>query len=173
MGTTRKKLKIVGKQEYINADTGVLDTFDVVSIEERDANFHKLWLSHLLFMLDIVSNKKTRFIFWLLDQMNGENTIVMTQRQMSGKSGICLKTISSTMKILIQNNFLIKINIGAYKVNPDIIFKGGKTDRFKILIEYTNTKVENDKNIIDEIDENEPEKNSDTSVRFDAAQKKF
>ena len=44
MATTRKKVKVVGTETYINQKTGELQEMQVIDIEERDANFHKLWL---------------------------------------------------------------------------------------------------------------------------------
>ena len=46
--TTRRKMKIVGKQAYIDQETGEMNEVQVIDIEKRDANFHKIWLSHIL-----------------------------------------------------------------------------------------------------------------------------
>ena len=40
------------------------------------------------------------------------------------------------MKTLIESNFLTRHNSGTYIVNPDVIFKGGKSDRMNVLIQY-------------------------------------
>ena len=48
MATTRKKVKVIGTETYIKQDTGEIAEMQVVKIEERDANFHKLWLGHIL-----------------------------------------------------------------------------------------------------------------------------
>ena len=42
--TTRKKVKIVGRENYINQNTGEIKEMKIINIEERDANFHKIWL---------------------------------------------------------------------------------------------------------------------------------
>ena len=39
MATTRKKVKVVGTETYINQKTGELQEMQVIDIEERDANF--------------------------------------------------------------------------------------------------------------------------------------
>jgi len=134
--TTRKKVKVIGVETYVNQKTGEIQEMQVISIQERDANFHKLWLGHIIQAMDIIGNQKVRFAFWLLDQMNRDNQITMTQRQMAKKSGMSLQTIQRTLAALIEANFLIKYNWGVYQVNPDAIFKGGKTDRMNILISY-------------------------------------
>lgn len=142
MATTRKKVKIIGHQEYINRDTGEITNMQVVNIEERDANFHKLWLGHILQSIDLIGNQKTKLAFWILDNLNSENQLIMTQRKIAEKSGISYQTVSLTIKALIESNFLIKINSGAYRVNPDVLFKGGKDNRLNVLLQYHDEKEE-------------------------------
>ena len=48
MSTTRKKVKVIGTETYIKQSTGEIEEMQVMKIEERDANFHKLWLEHIL-----------------------------------------------------------------------------------------------------------------------------
>ena len=141
---TRKKVKIIGTESYINQRTGEIQEAQVVSIEERDANFHKIWLGHVIQTMDLIGNQKIRFAFWLLEQMNSENLIIMTFRRMREKSGMSNDTIIRTVKALVDSDFLIKIQSGVYQVNPDMIFKGGKGNRLNVLLSYTNTKSENE-----------------------------
>lgn len=56
MSTTRKRVKVVGTETYIKQDTGELREMQVIDIEERDANFHKLWLGHILQSIDLIGN---------------------------------------------------------------------------------------------------------------------
>jgi hypothetical protein len=133
---TRKSVKVIGTETYLNQSTGELQEMQVISIQDRDANFHKIWLSHLLYAMDIIGNQKTRFAYWLLDKMDENNYILMTMRQMAIESKISLDTVSQTIKVLMESNFLIRRNIGVYQINPDMIFKGGKTKRMGVLLEY-------------------------------------
>lgn len=142
--TTRKRVKVVGTETYINQRDGTVQDMQVISIEERDANFHKLWLEHIIHSMDIIGNQKIRLAFWLIDNMNGDNQITMTQRQMAQKSGISLDTVRITIKALLDSNFLVKVNMGVYQINPEVIFKGGKTNRMNVLLQYTNSRGEND-----------------------------
>ena len=145
MANTRRKVKVIGHETYIKQDTGELAEMQVVEIEERDANFHKLWLGHILQSIDLIGNQKTRLAFWILDNLNNENQLIMTQRKIAEKSGISYQTVSLTLKALIESNFLIKINSGAYRVNPDVLFKGGKNDRMNVLMKYHNERQEEEK----------------------------
>lgn len=139
---TTKKVKVVGTQQYINATDGTVEDFQVMRIEERDFNFHKVWLEHIISSLDLIGNQKTRLAFWIVDHLDKENKLTMTYRQIAEKSGISLDTVRVTMKSLMDSNFLERINQGAYRVNPDVIFKGGKTDRMNVLYQYQNVKRE-------------------------------
>lgn len=137
---TRKKVKVVGTQQYLDPITSEIKDFQVIEIEERDANFHKFWMFNVVQSLDIIGNQKTRFAFWLLDQMDKENKICLTLRQMSAKTGISLETVRTTVKALIESDFLVKYNMGVYKINPNCVFSGGKEDRCRILLDYRNSK---------------------------------
>lgn len=137
MSNTRKKLKVVGTETYIKQSTGELEEMQVMRIEERDANFHKLWLEHILQSIDLIGNQKTKLAFWLLDHLDKENKITMTYRQIADASGISYQTVYRTMNALIESDFLVKINGGAYRVNPNMLFKGGKNDRLNVLLKYS------------------------------------
>lgn len=136
MANTRRTVKIIGTEKYIKQDTGEIEEMQVVSIEERDANFHKIWLEHIIHSMDIIGNQKIRLAFWLLDQMNSENQIIMTYKQMAERSKISIDTVKKTIAALMESNFLVRIQVGVYQINPDVIFKGGKTNRINVLLEY-------------------------------------
>ena len=136
MANTTKKVKVIGTRKYINQDSGEIEDFQVVNIEERDFNFHKIWLNHIINSLDLIGNQKTRLAFWIVDNLDKENKLTMTYRQISEKSGISYQTVSRTMKSLIESNFLQQINQGAYRLNPNIIFKGTRSLRLNVLYQY-------------------------------------
>ncbi len=142
---TRKKVKFIGTEQYVNTQTGEIQEMHVISIEQRDFNFHKIWISHILEVLDLVGNSKSKFIFWLFDHLNSDNQIIMNITQMVEKSQFSRSTIQRTIKILVENDVLIKVNQGAYRVNPSVIFKGTIDKRMNVLLQYENERVENTK----------------------------
>ena len=147
---TRKKVKVIGTQQYIDPTTGEYKDFNVINIEERDANFHKLWILNIIQSLDLIGNQKTRFAFWLIDHMDSENKICLTLRQMSQESKISLETVRLTVKSLIESDFIIKQNMGVYRINPNCIFKGGKENRCRVLFDYHTNKA--NANMLDKSD---------------------
>ena len=135
--TTRKKVKFLGIKEFIDASTGEKETMQVTNIEERDANFHKIWLGHMLESLDMIGNQKIRVAMFIMENINKENELIMTYRVIAEKTNTSLQTVSETMKALQESNLLSKIRNGYYRVNPDVIFKGGRNDRMNVLLRYS------------------------------------
>lgn len=144
--TTAKKMKIIGKQEYLNISTGNVEDFQVIKMEDRDFNFHKIWLAQIITSLDLIGNQKTRLAFWILDHLNRDNQLTLNYRQIAEESGISLFTVKQTMKALLECDFLRRKNQGCYVVNPDKVFKGTKDGRMRILLEYS--KIENQQNAV-------------------------
>src|SRR5699024_10393808 len=135
--TTRKKVKFLGNKEFIDASTGEKETMQVTNIEERDANFHKIWPGHMLESLDMIGNQKIRVAMFIMENINKENELIMTYRVIAEKTNTSLQTVSETMKALQESNLLSKIRNGYYRVNPDVIFKGGRNDRMNVLLRYS------------------------------------
>lgn len=138
---TRKAVKVIGTEKYVNTNTGELEEMNVISVEERDFNFHKLWLHNILNTIDLIGNQKIKFAFWIIEHLDCENKLTYTFRQMAEETGISLDTISRTMKALMECDFLRKKHSGCYVVNPDILYKGRRQGRMNVLIKYRDTKI--------------------------------
>lgn len=147
---TTKAVKIIGTQQYINADTGELEDFQVTSVEERDFNFHKIWMKNFVTTLDIVGNQKTKLCFWIIDNLDKENKLCMTYRQIAEETGMSLDTIRITMRLLIDADFIRKHNAGVYVVNPNILYKGSRTARLNVLNTYSEIGSQATKITVDE-----------------------
>ena len=72
MQHTSKKQKLIGIQEYVNVNTGEIVPMQIVSVENRDFNFHKVWLQHLVNSLEGISNQKLRLAFWIIENLDKE-----------------------------------------------------------------------------------------------------
>lgn len=158
MSTTVKKVKVIGQQQYVNVNTGELETMNVTSIEDRDFNFHKVWMRNFLSTLDIVGNQKTRLCMWIVDHINRDNQLIGTMRVIANESGMSLETVRITLKILLDADFLRRVQSGVYIVNPEVIFKGSYSSRMNILNQYSTAEritisdEEKLQNLLDSID---------------------
>lgn len=139
---TTKKVKVVGHEQYTNNSTGEIVDMAVVSIEERDFNFHKVWMRDLISKLELVGNAKTKLAYWIIENLNRENQLTMTYRQIADNTGLSLGTVKETMKILLDADFLRKVNMGVYMVNPNLLFKGTRDSRINILSMYSEAERE-------------------------------
>lgn len=132
---TTKKVKFLGTQSFINAETGEVVEMQVTDIEERDFNFTKVWMKSVVQTMELIGNKKTAVCFWIIDHLNRDNEICLNYRQIAEQTDASYRTVATTMQILQDVNFLRKVGT-AYRVNPDIIFKGSHGARMAILQDY-------------------------------------
>jgi len=136
--STVKKTKIIGEREYVDHETGELKKFQVIDIKEKtDANFHKIWLSHILAAFDELGNQKLKVLTYLLENMNKENIIIGTQRVLADKIGVSNQTLSVTLKILREGDIIATPQSGVIRFNPSVIFKGYHSTRMNILYKYS------------------------------------
>ena len=138
---TTKKQKLVGYKTLVDPETGEAYPMQMNVLEERDFNFHKVWMQHLVNSLDAISNQKLRLAFWIIDNLDKENQLIMTQRAIAEASGMSYQTVNRTLKALCEAPegspaFLQKMNSGAYRVNPEVLFKGSHSNRMGICYEY-------------------------------------
>ncbi|MCU9810159.1 replication/maintenance protein RepL [Paraclostridium sp. AKS46] len=146
---TSKKQKYIGSKILIDPKTGEEYPIQLNAIEDRDFNFHKVWLQNFIMSMDSIANQKLKLAFWIIENLNKENMLVMTQRKIAEKTGISLRTVSKTIRLLCEPeeagtpSFLQKINSGAYRVNPNVLFKGSYKNRMGICYEFINTEIEN------------------------------
>ncbi len=138
-----KKQYIVGTKKYLDTDTGEIVSAEVIVKNiEQDNNFFKVWLMDMLGILSIVGNKKIKVIEFILSNIRREdNTISMTHREVAKKTGVSLKSVTDTFKILQETNFLKRVRNGLYMINPDILVRGKTKKRINLLIQY-NTDIE-------------------------------
>lgn len=133
---TTKKVKFVGTETFINAKTGEIEEFQVQDIAERDFNFTKVWMRQYLQTLDLIGNQKTRLASWIVEHLNHDNELSCTFREMAEETGISLFTVTETMNILQEADFLRKVRNGKYIVNADILFRGTHNRRLNIASMY-------------------------------------
>jgi hypothetical protein len=133
-----KHQKVIGKESYINQQTGeIIECIVVEKNIESDFNFHKVWITDLINILEIIGTKKLKIIKWLLDNFNDkDNTIFFTQQKLSKQLGISYTIVNQTIKLLLENDFLRKIQNGVYMINPNILVKGNTSKRMNLLVKY-------------------------------------
>lgn len=140
-----RKVK-AGTTQMIDPSSGELKTVQHYEVKDVDINWNKVWLGHMLDVLDMVGNKKMQVLSWLLENRDLKtNEIVATQQEIMDELNFSKQTISDTFKALQSQKVIVKIRNGKYQLSPDFIWKGDSDNRMDILLTYKK-EVGDDKN---------------------------
>lgn len=142
---TVKKQVFVGTKELVDAETGEIIPVQLKQVEDRDFNFHKIWLQMFISGLEGIANKKMKLAFWIIDNLDKENKLCYTFRRMAEATGLSIDTIVKTMKELQDGDppFLKKLQSGVYVVNPEILYKGGHHGRMGVIYQFNEISTKN------------------------------
>lgn len=125
------------KRELLDVQTG--EQIFVDQITKRvygTKNFWKCYLMDFLTVLGIVDSKQLDVFIFIVENTNPvNNTFLGTYKHISKSVEVSEPTIAKIMKKLQENNFIKKIQNGAWLVNPNILMKGNDTKR-QILLSY-------------------------------------
>jgi len=145
-----KKQKIIGTQKLLNPETGeIIETVVIEKNVENDFNFHKIWLTDLIHILDIIGGKKLEVFKYLMNKMRDtDNIIICRYKDIEEDLKVSKQTIRDTIKLLLETDFMRRIQNGVYQINPNIIVKGSTGKRMNLLIQYNKLPkyTEKDKN---------------------------
>ena len=130
----------IGTDEFISKTTGEVIPAAMYVDYCSDRDFHKLFLEEFLKTISELNNKRSQIAYWLLQHIDKENCIEMSQKEIAEQSGISQRTLERTMQILQSTDppFLIKRGLGSYRINPDLIWKGSHQHRMAVVTMFTN-----------------------------------
>jgi hypothetical protein len=136
---TFKKLKVVGQQDFINSATGEVVPMQVMEIEDRDANFSKIWIAHILDAIEEIGSAKMKVLMHLINKrQTTDNSIIATQEQIANDCKVSKRTVQDTLKALEKHKVLARHRAvkGVYMLNPNVLFQGTHNKRMNVLIKY-------------------------------------
>lgn len=125
------------KRELLDTQTGELIHVDQITKRTYGTkNFWKCYLMDFLTVLGIIDSKQLDIFIYIVENTNQANNIFLgTYDKIAKDVGVSRPTIAKIMKKLQENNFIKKIQAGAWLVNPNILMKGNDTKR-QILLSY-------------------------------------
>lgn len=136
---TQETQTLVGqkRRNLLDLDTGEQMTVDQITKRVYGSkNFWKCYLMDFLSVLGIMDSKQVDVFIFIVENTNqSNNTFLGTYKHISKEVGVSEPTIAKIMKKLQANNFIKRIQNGAWLVNPNILMKGGDTKR-QILLSY-------------------------------------
>jgi 5-methylthioribose kinase len=122
----------------VNTETGEVAQCETIVTEITDANFKKLWVSHILEALDELGGAKLKFLFWLIDAADKQNRIIGSYRMLAEASGVSTPTVARLMGKLLKSDVLRREAQSVHRLNPNVAFAGTNQQRMNVLIRYRN-----------------------------------
>lgn len=142
----QKPLLTIAEQEFfqrVNPDTGEIIgdiiNADVVIKEIPRSGFSITYLSTIISLIDNIGNKKMQVVKYLLKNMNPQNLLVETIREISQNSGCSKQTVSETLKLL-ESCGIIARKTGAIMLTPKLIHKGNAQKEKYLLMKFNELK---------------------------------
>ena len=125
------------KRELVDIETGEQILVDQITKRTYGVkNFWKCYLMDFLSILGIIDSKQVDIFIYIVENTNqNNNTFLGTYKKIAEDVRCSSATIARTMKKLQENNFIKKIQNGAWLVNPNILMKGNDNKR-QILLSY-------------------------------------
>lgn len=84
---TTKKQVFVGMKELVDTETGEIIPVQLKQVEDRDFNFHKIWLQMFINGLDGIANKKMKLAFWIIDNLELQSGVYVVNPEILYKGG--------------------------------------------------------------------------------------
>ena len=136
--TIKQKEVTVRYETWINSTTGEQREFAVVDKPySSDYNFHKIWLEDLAKVLDILGGSKFKIFSHILKIINPySNEVGFTFKEIEDELNVSRPLISDVVNKLVKADFMTKVRIGTYKVNPKILVKGTSQKRVGLMLTY-------------------------------------
>lgn len=130
---------LVGQQrrELMDTKTGELMHVDqITKMVYGSKNFWKCYLMDFLTVLGIMDSKQVDIFIYIVENTNQSNNVFLgTYDKIAKDVGVSRPTIAKIMKKLQENNFIKRMQNGAWLVNPNILMKGNDNKR-QILLSY-------------------------------------
>ena len=84
-----------GRRTLVDRDTGELIQTQVIErvVGDGDAGFHKIWLGHILELVEEVGNAKMVVLVWLLKNADSQNQIYASLREIAKATGVGVATV--------------------------------------------------------------------------------
>ena len=147
-----------GSRRLIDTDSGEIIETQVIerTLAAGDSGFHKIWLGHILELVQEVGNAKMQVLVWLLKQADEQNRIFASMRQIAEGAGVGVATVERLMTALVKADVIARAHrYGPWRLNPGVIFQGTHQKRMNVLIKYQNESQSSQTELVDQ-DESAP-----------------
>ena len=147
--TLGRARSVMGFKELVDKETGEIIITNEIQHEIKDVNWEKIWISNLLFALNIVGDKAVKILMFFFENRDYENKVLANKQMIIRNTGISRMTVYRVIDKLIENNIIKQLELG-YQVNPDIVFntseaKRKKIKRLDVILSYNRKEIKDKK----------------------------
>ena len=152
--TAKLKEVVVRYEDWINKETGEIRSFDVVDKPySSDFNFHKIWLEDLAKVLDILGGTKFKVFSHILKIINPySNEVGFTTRELAEELSVSRPVVIDVINKLIVADFMRKVRVATYKINPKMLVKGSHDKRVGLMLKYDDLNEGRQLSLVPEVD---------------------
>jgi len=136
--------------QEVNPETGEL-VGDIISAnvivkQIPRTGFAITYLSSIINMIESIGNKKMQVVKYILQNMDSNNKLSETVREISKGTGCSLQTVHETL-VLLENCGVVARKVGTVMLSPKLVHKGNvKKEKYLMTKFIEIQKTENDEN---------------------------
>ena len=137
--------KYIGSKLMKDMETGQVVELEYVEKKVKHSlkrGWRRVYLEQFMEILTglYAAGKKIDVVEFILENLNSENQLTLTQSQVIEKSGISRPTVVDTYKYLIEKNFMKKVG-AVFVINPQFVTAFGSDKKnAMIAIKYLDEK---------------------------------
>lgn len=123
--------------------TGEIRKVDVILKEIPRAGFAITYLSTIINMIDTIGNKKMQVVKYILQNMDSNNKLSETVREISKGSCVSVQTVHETLEIL-ESCSIIARKTGTVMLSPRLVHKGNAQRERFLMTKFAEIKTSDD-----------------------------
>lgn len=136
---------LIGQRKRMlrDCDTGEIIAVDQITKRVYGTKmFWKVYLADFLAVLGIFDSKQLDVFIYVAENTSpSDNIFIGTYDKIGKATGASRQTISRIMKKLQDHAFIVKVQQGVWRVNPNVLMKGNDTKRQMLLTYYEDDKA--------------------------------
>lgn len=138
----QERMRYTGSSVWQKVDVFTGEIVEQRAVDEferpigRHEHFMITYLAEIISLIDSLGNQKMKVVKYILKEMEkSNNTLLITTRELSRRSGVGFNTVIETLKIL-DNAGIIQRKTGAIMVNPRLMNNKRASGEAAMLVKY-------------------------------------
>lgn len=124
--------------------TGEIKKVDVIIKEIPRSGFAITYLSAIVNMIENLGNKKMQVVKYILQNMDSNNKLSETTREVAQGCGVSLQTVIETLKLL-ESCGIVARKTGTIMLSPKLVHKGNAQRERYLMTKFSEIKSSDEK----------------------------